>query len=214
MHDLDKTAKRAVALPIAGPPSRSELEDRLRGKRRNRKLLGAGLAIVIAALAATVILSLLVARGPGGETVATEGDSVPSTVTPSEGLATLRVAQRQVECCYREGSVGLLSLSTPEGTPVGEVSVASQTVEEGGEFISSFDDAQVSPGTYRASVLQLVCPGEPCEPIEATTLAEIEGSLIEVCATELTVEAGQVIELEAIWAPGTGCLSFEETGPR
>ncbi len=177
-------------------------------RRHHRWLLAAvaSFALVVAGVGAVVWLTNV----DDGDTVVVPAASKSSTTfpAPSSTIASefgrLVVSQFQTECCYTEGSTGVLEVRDANGERVGERVEAGPLVrvpsDAGGfGFVSAFPDTHLAPGSYRVSVWQVVWPGTLDD---ADTMEQMDR-----CTTNIKIVAGEVVEVVAQWKPST-CLSF------
>ena len=213
---------RLDSIPAPGPPGPAARPGDGRAWRR-------GGAVLVAAAACMLLVGVVVAASPWdrdrgdveigpSDEVASSTTKAPSTTSSAssstslvpEPTGLLVVSEYQTECCYIEGSIGVLEVRGSNGSRVGELVESGPLVQvandEGGiGFVSPFPDTTLPAGQYQVSVWQIDWPG---------TLDDADRmSQLDLCVTEVEVAADEVVELVATWTPGSGCVSFEPPTP-
>ncbi len=137
------------------------------------------------------------------------GSGNATTVDPTH-TATIRITQDQTDCCYTEGQISFLSLSSDGGAVIdrGYAPAASTSV---------LAQVAVEPGTYVLESWQRPCSAS-CPDLDEDGQPIGDGGLdagrAEQCSIEVVVTDGERSNVLITWAPGAGCeITLPETQP-
>jgi|GEM_PF-2598715 len=171
--------------------------------RRRSPVWRLGIIPVLAAV-------LVVASCSEGSTTTVVDPEASSVVGPS---FLLQVSALQTDCCFDEGSTGLLEILDSDGVRVGPLHVSSApfgaaTTDSSTAYRTIFSPIPLNNGSYSVNVWQELCAAGCADDQDAIEFAESGINRQDECSTTVTVDGGD-IAVEAVWAPANGCASFE-----
>ena len=131
---------------------------------------------------------------------------------PTAPQAWVVVEAIQTECCYDEGSTGVLEITNRDGFRMAELSFANPVPLPDEQFVGRFDRLPVGLGPHTVMLWQEDCGGGcPWDEGGDNTrlLAAAEGApRRDLCAITIDIVPGETV-VEARWSPFVGCQSIE-----
>ena len=111
---------------------------------------------------------------------------------------------------YAEGSIGVLAVSTADGSRVGSLLLAGRDARKltPTTYESAFEPIALPPGDYEVALWQQPCSGICASNEEIVEANDPPGAQLDLCTTRITLTAGETRTITAAWAPGRGCTSF------
>jgi hypothetical protein len=145
----------------------------------------------------------------------TTAPTTPSPVPLAAGEGALVVTERQISCCYPDGSVGLLQVQGWDGRPTPPTQASTSTPPPPVDDRSwprttdadyrTYEPVALPAGIYTVSLWQHVCT-TTCPTAEELTASRAVPGSSDLCVVDIAITEGTTLELEARWAPGRGCL--------
>lgn len=118
----------------------------------------------------------------------------------------------QTECCYDEGSTGVLEITNRDGFRMAELSFANPVPLPDEQFVGRFDRLPVVLGPHTVMLWQEDCGGGcPWDEGGDNTrlVAAAEGvPRRDLCAITIDIVPSETV-VEARWSPFVGCQSIE-----